>query len=65
VPGGIRDARALFSGSLRAVCALADLMTKRLRYTFDAWVQQRRVDGEVGPVERFRPPRSTLRRGGG
>jgi putative flavoprotein involved in K+ transport len=53
VPACIRDARALFFGSLRDVCALADLKMNRMLDTFDAWAQQHRVDGEVGPVERL------------
>jgi putative flavoprotein involved in K+ transport len=33
----IRDGRALFSGGLRNLCALADLKMERLLATFDAW----------------------------
>ena len=35
--GGIRDGRAQFSGSLRNVCALADLKLARLLDAFDAY----------------------------
>lgn len=37
---GVRDGRALFSGSLRNVCALADLKMNRLLDRFDAWARQ-------------------------
>jgi putative flavoprotein involved in K+ transport len=53
VPACIRDARALFFGSRRDVCALAELKMNRMLDTCDAWAQQHRVDGEVGPVERL------------
>lgn len=46
----IRDGRALFSGGLRNVFALADLKLQRLLDTFDAF------DG-TGPGERFAPTR--------
>lgn len=52
---GIRDHSALFSGSLKNVCALADLKMNRLLDRIDEWV----VGGEaeeledVAPVERF------------
>jgi putative flavoprotein involved in K+ transport len=36
---GIRDGRALFSGSLRNTCALADLKMNRLLDGLDAWAQ--------------------------
>jgi putative flavoprotein involved in K+ transport len=51
----VRDGRALFSGGLRNVCALADLKLDRLLTTFDDWA------GEA-PGERLAPtevPRST------
>ena len=37
---GIRDARAQFSGSLRNVCALADLKLGRLLDALDEWAQR-------------------------
>jgi putative flavoprotein involved in K+ transport len=52
---GIRGARALFSGSLHNVCALADLKMNRLLDAFDAWARQEGVEGEVGEVQRYRP----------
>ena len=52
----IRDGRALFSGGLRNVCALADLKMQRLLDTFDAWAIERGGVG-AGPSERFEPTR--------
>jgi putative flavoprotein involved in K+ transport len=49
----IRDGRALFSGGLRNVCALADLKMSRLLDTFDAWGEANGV--EAAPRERFAP----------
>jgi putative flavoprotein involved in K+ transport len=50
----IRDGRALFSGGLRNVCALADLKMDRLLDMFDAWAATR-PDLDVRPPERFAP----------
>jgi putative flavoprotein involved in K+ transport len=49
----IRDGRALFSGGLRNVCALADLKMNRLLDTFDAWGEANSV--AAAPRERFVP----------
>ncbi len=50
----IRDGRALFSGGLRNVCALADLKMHRLLDLFDAWAAaQPEID--AAPPERFAP----------
>jgi putative flavoprotein involved in K+ transport len=49
----IRDGRALFSGGLRNVCALADLKMNRLLDTFDAWGEANNV--AAAPRERFVP----------
>src|SRR5574338_692041 len=43
----IRDGRALFSGGLRNVCALADLKLERLLDTFDEWASAEGRDPEV------------------
>jgi putative flavoprotein involved in K+ transport len=51
---GIREGRALFSGSLRNVCALADLKLGRLLDTFDTWADGAGFTG-CGPAERFAP----------
>jgi putative flavoprotein involved in K+ transport len=50
---GIQDGKAQFSGSLRNVCALADLKMQRLLDTIDAWATEQGLDGEVGPPQRF------------
>ncbi|HMN98337.1 MAG TPA: NAD(P)-binding domain-containing protein [Miltoncostaeaceae bacterium] len=52
----IRDRRLLFSGSLRNVCALADLKLERLLDTLDAWALETGVDAP--PPERF--PRTAV-----
>jgi putative flavoprotein involved in K+ transport len=54
---GIRNGQAQFSGSLRNVCALADLKLHRLLAAFDAWAEQSGINGEVGPAERPEPTR--------
>jgi putative flavoprotein involved in K+ transport len=61
---GIRDGKAIFSGSLRNVCTLTDLKMNRLLDTFDAWAgqsgvarqvaaPQRCADTDVGPAPRL------------
>ena len=52
---GINDGKAQFSGSLRNVCALADLKMHRLLNTIDEWTTANGLDGEVGPPERYDP----------
>ena len=51
----IRDGRALFSGSLRNKCALADLKLGRLLDTIDEWATANGVDDDVPPPHRFAP----------
>ena len=51
----IRDGRALFSGGLANVLALADLKLERLLDGFDAWHVSTGSTHDVGPVERFEP----------
>ena len=53
----VRDGRALFSGGLRNVFALADLKLERLLEAFDEWHDASGRDVEVGPAERFAPTR--------
>jgi putative flavoprotein involved in K+ transport len=53
----IRDGRALFSGSLRNKCALADLKLGRLLDTLDEWARDTGVDETVPPPHRFSPTR--------
>jgi putative flavoprotein involved in K+ transport len=57
----VRNGRALFSGGLRNQFALADLKMDRLLDTFDDWAREGRVDGDVGPPERFAPTRAPER----
>jgi len=55
--GAIRDGVALFSGSLRNVCALADLKLGRLLDRFDEWALRTGVEREVEPAHRLEPTR--------
>jgi putative flavoprotein involved in K+ transport len=52
---GIRDGKALFSGSLRNQCALADLKMNRLLDTIDEWARDNGLNGQVDPPHRFQP----------
>lgn len=54
---GISNGVAQFSGSLRNVCALADLKMGRLLGTIDEWAAAAGLDPEVQPPERFEPTR--------
>ena len=47
------EGKAQFSGSLRNVCALADLKMNRLLDTIDEWARKNGRDGEVAAPERF------------
>ncbi len=49
----ITEGKAHFSGSLRNVCALADLKQVRLLDEIDVWVASNGLDGEVGAPERY------------
>ncbi len=49
----ITDGRAHFSGSLRNVCALADLKQIRLLDEIDEWATDHGLDGEVAAPERY------------
>jgi putative flavoprotein involved in K+ transport len=53
----VRDGRALFSGGLRNLFALADLKMDRLLDTFDEWARVEQLDGDTAPPERFEPTR--------
>jgi putative flavoprotein involved in K+ transport len=52
---GIRGGKAQFSGSLRNVCALADLKMDRLLRAIDNWAHGNGYDSESDPTERFDP----------
>jgi Predicted flavoprotein involved in K+ transport len=54
----VRDGRALFSGGLRNVLALADLKLGRLLGTFDEWATEHGLDDEVAAPERPEPTRA-------
>ena len=56
--GTVRDGEALFSGGLRNHCALADQKLDRLLDDIDEWITEHGLDGEVGPVERYKPTRT-------
>ncbi|MEO8005221.1 MAG: NAD(P)-binding domain-containing protein [Betaproteobacteria bacterium] len=47
------DGKAQFSGSLRNVCALADLKMNRLLDTIDEWSRSAGFDDQVAPSQRF------------
>lgn len=53
----MRDGRALFSGGLRNMFALADLKMERLLDTFDEWARVNRRNTDVDKPERFEPTR--------
>jgi putative flavoprotein involved in K+ transport len=53
----VREGRALFSGGLRNLFALADLKMQRLLDTFDDWARQSSAEVEVGDTERLAPTR--------
>ncbi len=54
----VRDGRALFSGGLRHLFALADLKMERLLDSFDDWARANPVDAHIGEPERFIPTRA-------
>ncbi len=53
----VRDGRALFSGGLRNLFALADLKLARLLDGFDDWARAHAPPDEIGAPERFAPAR--------
>lgn len=52
---GISDGRAQFSGSLRNMCAMADLKLGRLLDAIDEWATQHGLDAQLEPVWRPDP----------
>jgi putative flavoprotein involved in K+ transport len=54
---GLRDGKALFSGSLANQAALSDLKMNRLLDALDAWAVENGIDDQVAPRERFAPTR--------
>ena len=53
----VRDGRALFSGGLRNLFALADLKMERLLDTFDEWARRDGDHTNASEPERFEPTR--------
>ena len=53
----VRDGRALFSGGLRNLFALADLKLERLLDSFDEWARSHDGAVDAAPPERFAPTR--------
>ncbi len=51
----VRGRQALFSGSLRNVCALADLKMNRLLDAIDQWIADNPPAWKVDPAERYAP----------
>ena len=51
------EGKAQFSGSLRNVCALADLKMNRLLDTIDEWATENGRDGDAAPTHRFESTR--------
>ena len=54
---GVRDGKAQCSGSLRNVCALADLKLDRMLGTIDEWAAANPSEGDTGIMERFEATR--------
>jgi len=54
---GLRDGKALFSGSLRNQAALSDLKMNRLLDSIDAWAEAQGLDAEMPSPERYAPTR--------
>jgi putative flavoprotein involved in K+ transport len=52
---GFQDGRAQFAGSLRNVCALADLKMNRLLDRIDEWAASNGLEAEVPSPHRFEP----------
>jgi len=50
---GFSEGKAQFSGSLRNVCALADLKMLRLLNTIDEWVIEKGFNTGLGPPQRY------------
>jgi putative flavoprotein involved in K+ transport len=50
---GVRDGKAQFSGTLRNVCALADLKMNRLLDAFDEWVERSGSVRDLEAVQRY------------
>jgi putative flavoprotein involved in K+ transport len=58
---GLDGGKALFSGTLRNECAMADLKMARLLDSFDALAERSAVGDMLGPVQRFAATRLDAR----
>jgi putative flavoprotein involved in K+ transport len=54
---GVSDGRAQFSGSLRNLCAMADLKLQRLLDRIDAWDERNQPFSALAEPQRFAPTR--------
>lgn len=54
---GLKDGKAMFSGSLANQCALADLKMNRLLQTIDEWIAVNGIETLLEPAKRFAPTR--------
>jgi putative flavoprotein involved in K+ transport len=54
---GIREGKALFSGSLKNQAALSDLKMNRLLDALDEWAARDRRDDQIAPPHRLEPTR--------
>jgi len=54
---GFDGSKAQFSGSLRNLCALADLKMNRLLDAIDTWAGSQPLASEIAPAHRFEPTR--------
>jgi len=54
---GIKDHKALFSGSLANVCKMADLKMERMLRTIDSWIEENGLEHLVPPSHEMEPTR--------
>jgi putative flavoprotein involved in K+ transport len=54
---GLRDGKALFSGSLANQAAMSDLKMNRLLEAFDAWATRQGIDSRIPAPTRLEPTR--------
>jgi putative flavoprotein involved in K+ transport len=54
---GLREGKALFSGSLANLAAMSDLKMNRLLDAFDEWAARRGLEGQLPGPQRFEPTR--------
>jgi putative flavoprotein involved in K+ transport len=54
---GMNEGTAVFSGSLKNLCALSDLKMNRLLERIDTWATEHGLDNGIAPPHRFEPTR--------